>query len=370
VIGIIVVAWIVFGITVCRLCIAVMNGLSPPYLKKNTLSSTKRISVLIPARNEEKNLPRLLESLMNQSYQNIEILVYDDQSTDKTSGVVDSYRQLNPKIQYIKGTALPDGWIGKNHACHQLAQHAKGDIFVFIDADVWLTDDLLESAAAKLESEKLQLLSVFPDQMMKTPGEALTVPLLNWVLLSFLPLVIVKKMKNPVFSIAIGQFMMFDGQYYRKHQWHREAAHSIVEDLAIGRLVRKNRLNTGMYLSDRNIFCRMYTGFKESLYGFSKNIIQVLFGSLFTLFLSLLYLVFGGIFVFWAMPVEYTIAYIGMAIVIKLITSMQSHQPVFQNIILHPFQLFSLLIISGMAILNRIKKQNTWKGRKVEFTKT
>ncbi len=361
-------ACIVFVITIIRFCIAVINMFSPLYLQKNKFRSTKCISVLIPARNEEKKLPGLLVSLMNQSWQNIEILVYDDHSTDKTADIVKSYSQLNPDIRYIKGTSLPGGWIGKNHACYQLAQHAKGEILVFVDADVWLTDNVLEDAAAKMEADNLQLLSVFPDQVMNTTGEYLTVPLLNWLLLSFLPIMIVKKINKPVFSIAIGQFMMFDGHHYRKNQWHQQVAKSIVEDLAIARLIKNKGLATGFCLSNRNLFCRMYRNYKEALHGFSKNIIQVLFGRLFTLLLSLIYLVFGGVIVFFVLPLEYTIAYTAMVILIKFITTIQSRQHVIKNIILHPFQLISLLVISGMAVMNRINKQNTWKGRKVEYT--
>ncbi len=93
------------------------------------------ISVLIPARNEEKNIRRCLRSLLRQDYPNLEIIVLNDNSSDDTAGVVGEYVKKNKNIKLITGLPLPSGWLGKSFACQQLADAAKGEYLLFTDAD-------------------------------------------------------------------------------------------------------------------------------------------------------------------------------------------------------------------------------------------
>jgi len=104
------------------------------------------ISILIPARNEEKNIKDCLISLAKQNYSNIEILVLDDDSSDDTASIIKNISKKFKNIRLIKGKPLKDGWTGKNYACHQLYRKSKGEYLFFTDADTVHRDDSVESA--------------------------------------------------------------------------------------------------------------------------------------------------------------------------------------------------------------------------------
>src|SRR5690606_20443965 len=116
----------------------------------------------------------------------------------------------NDNLEYIPGEELPAGWTGKNWACYQLAARAKGKYLLFLDADVAVSPDAIQSAVFEFEGKNVQMLSVFPTQKIKSPGEWLIVPLMDWLILTFLPLLRVYKSARPSISAANGQFILFD----------------------------------------------------------------------------------------------------------------------------------------------------------------
>ncbi|HEY9123701.1 MAG TPA: glycosyltransferase family A protein, partial [Bacteroidales bacterium] len=118
------------------------------FLFRQKIENTDRqnscmLSVLIPARNEEANIGQLLEKLHNMKNEHVEIIVCDDHSEDKTIQIAREYCKKDPRIQLMLSDTLPTGWLGKNHACFQLAQKARGNYFLFVDADVRLHGNIL-----------------------------------------------------------------------------------------------------------------------------------------------------------------------------------------------------------------------------------
>jgi chlorobactene glucosyltransferase len=111
-----------------RLLVAAFNYFSRPILPNGEPQVSPLVSVLIPARNEENTIGRLLSDLQGQTYQNLEVIVYNDQSTDKTLQVINEHSLKDRRVRAINGISLPEGWIGKNHACHCLAQMLRESI--------------------------------------------------------------------------------------------------------------------------------------------------------------------------------------------------------------------------------------------------
>jgi chlorobactene glucosyltransferase len=140
-------------------------------LPKNIIDSPPLVSVLIPARDEEKNIYRCLRSLAKQDYPNIEILVLDDNSKDKTANIVEEFASKDRKVKLIRGKPLKTGWLGKSYACHQLSENANGDYFLFVDADTLHFPDSISSALASLTCNGLDAISVFPKQITVTIHE-------------------------------------------------------------------------------------------------------------------------------------------------------------------------------------------------------
>ncbi|PIE88061.1 MAG: glycosyl transferase, partial [Bacteroidetes bacterium] len=270
-----------------------LNLLFRQRIGKTVSPSDEMVSVLIPARDEAHNIGFLLDDLSKIRGTNLEIIIFDDQSTDDTCAVVERHASSDPRIQLIRSeSTLPEGWLGKNHACYQLAKQAKGSYYLFIDADVRIEGNIISDALAYLKKHQLGLLSIFPVQILKSRGEKITVPMMNYILLTLLPLIFVRVSPFPSHSAANGQFMFFDALTYRKTQPHKHLKSSHVEDIAIARYFKKQRIKIACTTHEERIQCRMYQSYGEALSGFSKNIIMFfgnkrLLALLFALFTAL-----------------------------------------------------------------------------------
>ncbi len=351
---------------IIRLLVAFVNYLSFAYLPKITsLTSVPRVSILIPARNEEENIGTLLEQLSTFEYHKLEIIVYNDHSTDETESIIKHWVSLKPNIKLLNGDALPQGWLGKNHACHQLAQKATGDLLLFLDADVSVKKDVIERSISYLQKHELHLLSIFPKQIVKSFGEKVSVPLMNWILLSILPIYLIRKSKNKIFSAANGQFMMFKAATYKKIWPHEKCKSNKVEDMAIIRLFKQKGLASDTRLGDSDISCRMYVGLDDAIEGFIKNIFQffgdsilvtISFGILTTIAPFVVYAYMG----FWWLT-----AYLAGIICIRFFVMLASQQSIVQNLLLVLPQhiIFLLIIIKG--IINNKQKKLIWKDRNI-----
>lgn len=351
---------------IIRLVIAIVNFLSFPYLPKMTsLDTVPSVSILIPARNEEENIGTLLEQLSILEYNALEIIVYNDHSDDKTESIIEHWATLVPTIKIINGEQPPDGWLGKNHACHKLGQTATGDILLFLDADVNVKKDFLKRSINHFQKYDLHLLSIFPKQIVKSLGEKISVPLMNWILLSLLPLSLVRKSKNDAFSAANGQFMMFKADTYEKLWPHEKCKSDRVEDIAIIRLFKLNALAGDTRLGDIDISCRMYKGLDTAVEGFTKSIFQffgnsklitIFFGVITTIAPFILYYNIG----IWGFTV-----YIVGILSIRFFVSLASQQSVVENLVLAIPQHLVFLLIIVKGLINSKRKKLIWKGRNI-----
>ncbi len=358
-------AWFILIFTLAQFLVAFANLVFLQRFPESNQNSNLLISVLIPARNEEKNIGNLLTGLQNQEYKNIEIIVFNDQSTDKTASIVNSFAEKDKRIHLVSSNGLPNGWLGKNHACFSLAEQATGKYFLFLDADVKIGNNIIQQTTQFSEKHKLGLLSIFPMQIMKTIGEQATVPNMNFILLSLLPLVLVRKTNFSSISAANGQFMLFQSDIYRKLQPHEKMKSSKVEDIEIARYFKESKIKVACLLGNSSITCRMYNGFSEAVYGFSKNVIQFFGGSFFIAILFWLITSLGFIAVLFSFSTSIILLYLSALILIRIFISIASRQSVFRNLKLAVPQQITMGIFIFQAIINTYKKQYSWKGRNI-----
>jgi glycosyltransferase involved in cell wall biosynthesis len=351
--------------TVLQLLVSLANLIFRQHLPKNIFNNNSLVSVLIPARNEEKNIGNLLADLGEQNYQNLEILVFDDQSTDNTAQIVDSFSEIDSRIRLIKSTGLPKGWTGKNFACYSLSQHATGKYFLFLDADVRITGDVISQTLAFSEKNGVVLLSVFPRQILKSFGEHVTVPNMNFILLSLLPLVLVLKSGFASLSAANGQFMLFKTETYKKMNPHEKMKSEKVEDIKIARQFKKEKIKVACLTGIKNISCRMYSNYYEAVNGFSKNILMFFGDSGFLAVSFWLITTFGFLAVLFTFQTATLLLYFSALTLTRIFISIASKQNIFINLILQFPQQLTMGIIIYRAIINRINKQFTWKGRNI-----
>jgi glycosyltransferase involved in cell wall biosynthesis len=357
--------YLVFFFLILRFTVTMFNYISDPKLRKVNRRYDQLVSILIPARNEEANILKLLTAIRRQDYDNYEVIILDDDSTDNTYNLCSNFAKTDGRFRVVKGEPLPNRWLGKNYACHQLAQLAKGQYLLFLDADEQVYDGLLNSAMHRVISNNLSLLSLFTDQQMLTLGEQMVVPLMHFILLNLLPLRLVRLSKNASLSAASGQFMLFNAADYQRNQWHQQVSDKVVEDIEIMRRVKAKGLNGEALLANGMISCRMYTGYNEALNGFSKNFLAAFNYSVTTFLVFLLILVGGPLLVIMTLNIPLIFFMTGLIILTRIMISLTAGQKVIYNVALHPLQMLSLVIVGMLAVQRHLTKTNIWKGRRV-----
>jgi len=360
------IAYFILLFTLIQVIVALTNLLFETNLPESNDTSEELVSVLIPARNEEDNIGNIISDLINQDYRNIEVIVFNDQSDDRTAEIATEYTIRDKRIQLVNSDGLPDGWLGKNFACHSLSKYSKGKYLLFLDADVRIGDNVIEKAVTFSENHNLGLISIFPKQIIRSFGEMITVPNMNYILVSLLPLVLVRKSKFPSLAAANGQFMFFKADIYRSMWPHEKMRSDKVEDISISRTYKEKGIKVACLLGDNAISCRMYSGFRESVNGFSKNVVAF-FGNSFIL-ASLFWLVttFGFLFILFELTVELFVTYLIAFLSARIIISIVSRQNIFYNLLfIIPLQLSSGLFIYK-AFINKYFKKFQWKGRSID----
>ncbi|MGE5313645.1 MAG: glycosyltransferase [Acidobacteriota bacterium] len=231
------------------------------------------VSVLVPARNEEATIERCVRSLLAQDYPNFEVIVLDDNSTDRTAVILGQLRADFPdRLRVVRGKPLERGWVGKCFACHQLSQHAQGSWLLFTDADTVHRPHSLRTALELAVSGGADLLTAIPEQHMHSFGEKLILPLLHFSTFVFLPLYGVDHLRSPHFAIGVGQFMFFRTAAYKKIGGHAAVRNNLVEDVWLARAVKRHGFRLAVADGKPFVSCRMYRNFAEVWRGFSKNI--------------------------------------------------------------------------------------------------
>ncbi|MDX1619076.1 MAG: glycosyltransferase family 2 protein, partial [Balneolaceae bacterium] len=229
-----------------------------------------RVSICIPARNEEDTIERCVESALNQTYPNVEVLVMDDRSTDRTGPILSALAEHHPyRFRPFRSLPKPDDWMGKSWACHQLAGKANGDILIFIDADTWLARETAARVVRTMGHDVVDFLTVWPRQILKSFWERMLIPLMYYALISLLPVhyvyraprwmpPVLRKRFLPYFTAACGQFMAFKRDAYRAIGGHESVKSEVVEDVALARKIRKSGFDMRMYYGSGSVACRMY----------------------------------------------------------------------------------------------------------------
>jgi chlorobactene glucosyltransferase len=338
------------------------------------------VSVLIPARNEAHNIECCVRSILAQDWPNLEILVLDDRSEDGTGALA---RACGTQVRVLDGEAMPEGWVGKNWACHQLAKVAKGEWLLFTDADTEHDAGWISALIAMAEATRADLLSAWPRLITRSLGEQLIVPIIIFFGMVLYPHALVTRLQeNPeqirrwprrwlrALGAANGQCLLFRRPSYDLIGGHAALHDHLVEDLAFGRAITA-RMAQGLRLinCDGVPFSRtrMYRSMSETWSGFTKNARAAFEGNLpaFLGFGALIFTLFLLPFVCLLLPG----AHRGFALAeVLLIYSMRARlaarfQMSWRGAVLHPAGMILVLLI-GLNSWRHLRGGGVeWKGR-------
>jgi Glycosyl transferase family 2 len=229
------------------------------------------VSVLVPARDEAKVIGRLAAAVLANRDVDLELVVLDDDSRDETARIITALAAEDPRVRLVRGQPLPAGWCGKQHACWQLAQAARHDILLFLDADVTLEPDAVARTVAFLDTRGIDLASGFPRQETGCLLDWLLLPLIHFVLLGYLPLAIARSDNRPGLAAGCGQLFVTRREAYLRSGGHAAIKASLHDGIKLPRAYRAAGLSTDLFDAGDLARCRMYGTNREVVRGLGKN---------------------------------------------------------------------------------------------------
>ena len=239
-------------------------------------SSAPLISVIVPARNEVRNILSCIEALASQTYPNLELIVVDDRSTDNTLQILEDFAShqnthSSPAVKIISGVDLPVGWAGKPHALFQGVSEAQGEWLCFVDADTFAHPSLISSTFQAAQFHSADLLTILTEQVLVSFWEKAIMPLVFTALSVGFPAERVNDPSKPD-AIANGQFILIRKTVYESVGGHQTIRSEIAEDKALAALVKGNGFHLVLGDGRQLAQTRMYTSFPEIWEGWTKNI--------------------------------------------------------------------------------------------------
>lgn len=330
------------------------------------------VSVLVPARNEEKNIRATLESVLANRGVEFEVIVLDDHSTDETTEIVLEFAEKDSRVRLESAPPLPSGWCGKQHACHVLARHARHPLLVFLDADVRLASDALVRMAGFMAARgDVALASGVPRQELGTFSERLLIPLVHFVLLGYLPMFMMRWTRLPGFSAGCGQLFIARADTYQQVGGHSAIRATLHDGVKLPRAFRRAGFKTDLFDATDIATCRMYQTSAETWRGLGKNATEGLAAPGTILPMSVL--LFGGqvlpflvlAFAPWlsANATAWAVAAAMFSCLPRLIAVWKFSQTV-GTALLHPVGVMALLVIQWLALFRSgLGRPAEWKGR-------
>jgi chlorobactene glucosyltransferase len=197
------------------------------------------VSVLVPARNAARTITPCLEALLAQDYPNFEVLVLDDHSQDRTGLIAAAIAEHDLRLRLVHPPPRPSGWLDRSWTCHQLAQEAAGDYFLFTRPDTILHPSTLAAAIEAAEFQGGDLLSVWSRQLVNTFEERMLAPLQRFLVFCFLPVRFIDGRSEAHFAAANSQFMLFRRVSYQAAGGYQAVRGDPPADVALARRLQQ-----------------------------------------------------------------------------------------------------------------------------------
>ncbi|MEP7339224.1 MAG: glycosyltransferase family 2 protein [Acidobacteriota bacterium] len=347
------------------LAVVTWNVLAWPKIAASTRSHPQSVSVLIPARNEERNLAACLDAVLRQGETVAEVLVYDDHSTDATPLIVGEYVQRDSRVRLIRAVALAPGWCGKNFACAQLAREARAEWMLFLDADARLATDAVARIVEEAQRREVTFLSCWPGLTLLGFWEKALMPMLNFAVFTLFPAPLSLMREDASLGLAHGACLMAHRATYESIGGHTAVRNEIFEDTRLARLWRTSG-ERGLCLDGQQVVSvRMYDSLGAIWSGFQKNFFPAFrHESSFWVFLALHASIFLVPFILIFLTAASSVwAIAACVLAMRALLAWRFRHP-WWSVFLHPLSEI-ILIALGLSSWWRCKsgKGMEWKGR-------
>lgn len=357
-------AWIALALAMFPATMGVVNLflVRPP---RGTPPAGTLVSILIPARNEAANIAGCLDAVLASTGVAVEVVVMDDGSTDGTAEMVRAHAARDARVRLETAPALPPGWTGKVHACARLADAARGTHFLFIDADVRLAPEAAATMAGHAARTGTAMVTGVPKQVIGSLGEALTVPMINFLIFCYLPGGGRAFTRRSGMAAACGQLLLVEREGYFAAGGHEGVRGVLHDGLALARRMRDHGLATEIVEGHSLATCRMYTNFRDSWAGFIKNARE---GMATPVGLPIWTVMLAGahLWPFFFLPRSAAILALALGFALRAAVTLRVREP-WWTIPLHPLTVLVALSIQWAALARGLMgKPAGWKGRAYE----
>jgi hypothetical protein len=334
------------------------------------------VSVLIPARNEERSIGQAVAAVLASKGVTLEIIVLDDHSEDRTAAIVEALAATDDRVRLEPAPELPAGWCGKQHACWTLARKAHHPLLVFIDADVRLAPDALARMAHFMALSGADLASGIPHQETVGLLERLVIPLIHFIMLGFVPFRWMRRSRRPSISAGCGQLFIARREAYDRAGGHAAIRDTLHDGIKLPRAFRVAGLRTDLFDATDLATCRMYQSPREVWFGLAKNAGEALaaprlIGPMTAILIGgqVMPLILLALALFsWPRPwparqLSLGLSAVALAYYPRVAAAARYRQSAL-GAVLHPVGILVLVTIQWFAFFqNLLGKPATWKGR-------
>jgi chlorobactene glucosyltransferase len=237
-----------------------------------------RVSIVVPARNEERDLEASVRSYLAQDHPDFEVVVVDDRSTDGTPAILERLAREDPRLHVVAGVDPPAGWLGKPHALSEGAGAARADLLLFADADVRYAPDAVSRAVAHLEASGLDFLCLLPRIEARGFWESVLLPYLSVALFQS-PAFAANWRRPSWLAVGGGAGNLVRRTAYESVGGHAALRDSVIDDVRLGFTIKSAGFRFGLVRAEDAVRVRMYRGFREVFDGFTKNAAYVYQGA-------------------------------------------------------------------------------------------
>jgi glycosyltransferase involved in cell wall biosynthesis len=333
-----------------RLFIVLYNFYSRPFLLNGSPNDNPLVSILVFVQNSENSIGKLLQSLSNQTYHNYEVLIYNDQSKDKTVDVISQLSAGDKKVRLFNGNDVNNEWQRKNYAYDKLTQLAKGEYYIFIDSDTCIDIQFIANAISHLQRKSLSLLTIYPKQQSQRFLERIQISAFEWL---FFSSVSTKSfLKNRVGEILVlnKPLQIFEARTYNSNRWHERCKADESSAIKIIEEINSLNLRNDSLFGDNSLTYNVVSSLSERIDHISGILLRFIKNRNLLIAYSIA-ISLGFILAVFLLPFPLVLLYLFSIIYGRMIVALLCQQSVVISLIFLPVQFIFIVQALYKAII-------------------